>query len=158
MHREDAFRGYDSPNRRSSEDLDFDDVFGGPPRRFSMQEVKVRYSFGESEEDGGASSSSPWKEKPVFGEESSVVQRKRHQGDDFFNDIFKGGESPRRADRDRETPFGSNPGSRIMSPARPLPPRTDPSGSSLPALFRYYRHFCTQLQFVDIYKSLVDLL
>ncbi|KAL7155237.1 hypothetical protein ABFS83_03G062200 [Erythranthe nasuta] len=134
---------------RSSEDLDFDDVFGGPPRRFSMQEVKVRYSFGggaaaaESEEDeeeeGGASasSSSPWssrKEKPVFGEESAS-QRKRNQGGDFFDDIFKGGggdsyPSPRRSDT-----FGSNPGSRIMSPARPLPPKPDPFCSSPSAPF-----------------------
>ncbi|KAL8058967.1 hypothetical protein ABFX02_03G057300 [Erythranthe guttata] len=135
---------------RSSEDLDFDDVFGGPPRRFSMQEVKVRYSFGggataaeseedEEEEEGGASasSSSPWssrKEKPVFGEESAS-QRKRNPGGDFFDDIFKGGggdsyPSPRRSDT-----FGSNPGSRIMSPARPLPPKPDPFGSSPSAPF-----------------------
>ncbi|KAI3460305.1 hypothetical protein Pfo_016968 [Paulownia fortunei] len=124
---------------RNSGDLDFNDVFGGPPRRFSMQEAGARYSFGEtveSEEDGV---SSPWgalKEKPVFGEES--VARRRHQGDDFFDDIFRGDESyssPRRTDRDRDNLFGSSPGSRIMSPARPLPPKTEPFCTSLPAQF-----------------------
>ncbi|KAL1546712.1 molecular chaperone [Salvia divinorum] len=86
-----------------SDDMDFKDVFGGPPRRFSMQEVRDRHSFGE---------------KPVFGEE-----KRRQRGPDFFDDIFKG--SPRRTDRD-----GSSPGSWITSPFSPKP---DALASSLPA-------------------------
>lgn len=124
----------------SSDDTDFNDVFGGPPRRYSMQDVSVRYSFGEmiesSEEDRA---SSPWamhKEKPVFGEE--VLSRRRRQADDFFGDIFGGEEShssPRKMDRD--SVFGSNPGSRNMSPARPFTPKAEPYGTSLPTQFRY---------------------
>lgn len=102
-------------SRRSpdSEDLDFNDVFGGPPRRFSLQEVRERYSFGEPEE----TASSPWKEKPVFGEETTPRRRK---GADFFDDIFKGGDHDRDRDRDRDSVFGSNP-------------RADPLATSLPA-------------------------
>ncbi|KAI3464990.1 hypothetical protein Pfo_021653 [Paulownia fortunei] len=146
MQRENVFLGYapqglsgNSPKTRYSEDLDFNDVFGGPPRRFSMQEVGVRYSFGEtveSEEERASSQWSPLKEKPVFGEEGGP--RRRRQGDDFFDDIFRGGESyssPRKTDRDRDNVLGSSPGSRIMSPARPLPPKAEPFGTSLPAQF-----------------------
>ncbi|XP_047980795.1 J domain-containing protein required for chloroplast accumulation response 1 [Salvia hispanica] len=100
-------REFGSPE---TDDMDFKDVFGGPPRRFSMQEVRERHSFGEP-------SSSAW-EKPVFGEE-----KRRQRGPDFFDDIFKG--SPRRSDRD-----GSSPASRIMSPFSPKP---DALASSLPA-------------------------
>ncbi|KAK4429161.1 J domain-containing protein required for chloroplast accumulation response 1 [Sesamum alatum] len=126
-----------TPPKSSDSDMDFNDVFGGPPRRFSMPEVKVRYSFGETaEESEDERASSPWeslKEKPVFGEES--VARRRHQGDDFFDDIFKGDDSyssPRRTDRDRDR---SNPASRTMSPARPLPPKSEPFATSLHAQF-----------------------
>lgn len=160
MQRENVYVGYapqrfsgNSPKSPNSEDLDFNDVFGGPPRRFSMQEVRARYSFGETVESEEERASSPWsslKEKPVFGDES--VPRRRHQGDDFFNDIFKGGDqslsSPRRTDRDRDNIFGSNPGSRIMSPARPLPPKADPFGTSVPAQFRYYHfEFCFKFSY-----------
>ncbi|KAL0314728.1 UNVERIFIED_CONTAM: J domain-containing protein required for chloroplast accumulation response 1 [Sesamum angustifolium] len=149
MQRENVLLGYanqgfsGNPPRtppRSSDDMDFNDVFGGPPRRFSMPEVKVRYSFGETvDSEDERASSSPWeslKEKPVFGEES--LARRRHQGDDFFDDIFKGDESyssPRRTDRDRDSLYGSNPGSRTMSPARPLPPKSEPFATSLHAQF-----------------------
>ncbi|XP_051123595.1 J domain-containing protein required for chloroplast accumulation response 1 [Andrographis paniculata] len=127
----------------SSEDMDFNDVFGGPPRRFSNQEVKWRYSFGEAEESAEETvlSTPPWSslnEKPVFGEDN--VHRRRHQqGDDFFDDIFRGEDStygsPRRTDRDRDSGFGSSPGSRILSPAKPLPPKAEPFGTSVPAQF-----------------------
>ncbi|PIN12202.1 hypothetical protein CDL12_15192 [Handroanthus impetiginosus] len=129
MHRENVFVGHAS-SQRNSEDLDFNDVFGGPPRRLSMQEVRLRYSFGEAEEEKAS-----LMEKPVFGEESTPRNR-RHKGDDFFDDIFRGNEegysSPRRGDG----VFGSNPGSRIMSPAaRPLTPKAEPFGTSLPSQF-----------------------
>ncbi|KAK4481469.1 hypothetical protein RD792_012368 [Penstemon davidsonii] len=142
VKRENALLGYDPQSvssNRSSDDMDFNDVFGGPPRRFSMQEVRVRYSFSETQESEEERSSSPWvvlKEKPVFGEET--VTRKRHQGDEFYDDIFRADESynsPRKSDRDRDTPFGSNPGSRIMSPARSVVSKAEPFGTSLPAQF-----------------------
>lgn len=82
--------------------VDFHDVFGGPPRRVSIQEG--RYSF-NSDGVGRRGSDeqiqverrriSPWGglgfgEKPVFGEASSGGQRSRNTSDDFFDDIFKG--------------------------------------------------------------------
>ncbi|XP_065848110.1 J domain-containing protein required for chloroplast accumulation response 1 [Euphorbia lathyris] len=120
-----------------SPDIDFNDVFGGPPRRASTQEM--RSSFGDAlrGEDEIISRRHRWSgvgEKPVFGEES--VNRRRYASNDFFGDIFGGSESlsssPRKTDRD---PFSSNPGSRVSSPARPLPPRVSEifASSSLPA-------------------------
>ncbi|RVX15023.1 J domain-containing protein required for chloroplast accumulation response 1 [Vitis vinifera] len=89
-----------TPLRHS--DVDFHDVFGGPPRRLSNQ--VTRYSFGEGTEpsalrggEDGVSVCNPWtglSEKPVFGEEGG------HDLD----------------------PFSSSPGSRVLSPAQPLPP------------------------------------
>ncbi|GFP92698.1 j domain-containing protein required for chloroplast accumulation response 1 [Phtheirospermum japonicum] len=142
MQREenDVFIGYgNSPKAQSSDDMNFNDVFGGPPRRFSMQEVRVRYSFGETSDgpEEEKASSSPWSsitEKPVFGEETGP--RRRHQGGDFFDDIFRGSSesysSPRRSDNNV---FGSSPGSRAISPAKPLPPSVEPFGTSLPTQF-----------------------
>ncbi|KAL8523643.1 hypothetical protein ACS0TY_013567 [Phlomoides rotata] len=114
-----------------SEGMDFNDVFGGPPKRFSMQEIGTRFSFDESEEE------TPWSEKPVFGDE--VRGRRREGTDEFFNDIFKGVESypspsPRRSDH-RAADTISNSASRIMSPHFPtslLPP--PPPHFSLPAI------------------------
>ncbi|KAG9150396.1 hypothetical protein Leryth_014577 [Lithospermum erythrorhizon] len=127
--------------RYNDSDIDFDDVFGGPPRRYSMQEVQMRYSFCEPLEENSEDNSEvnlttfdPWSgliEKPVFGEEN--VNRKRHVNNDFFDDIFKGDEncsSPRKSCYQ-----GSNPGSRTLSPARPLPSKAEPFSTSLPALF-----------------------
>lgn len=94
--------------------MDFNDVFGGPPKRFSVEET---------------TSSCPWSEKPVFGEEVRSRRRQNVQGgDEFFNDIFKGVESypsPRRR--------SSNSSSRVMSP---LPPKLDHFPNSLPAHLR----------------------
>lgn len=124
-------------NTPADMDMDFNDVFGGPPRRFSIQEMKKRYSFNdqvESEEDSEAvvprSSWSGLTEKPVFGAD------RRRQGNEFYDDIFRGDEaysSPRRMDMDA---YGSTPGSRVLSPAWPLPPKAEPFGTSLPAQFR----------------------
>ncbi|CAA3020697.1 Hypothetical predicted protein [Olea europaea subsp. europaea] len=108
---------------RDSDDLDFNDVFGGPPRWFSMQEVKGRYSLGE-----------PVNKKPVFRTET--VTRRRCLGDDFFNDIFGGDESyssPRRTNCDQDNPIDSNPGSRISSPGRVLIPKPKAFSTSFPA-------------------------
>ncbi|XP_062159589.1 J domain-containing protein required for chloroplast accumulation response 1 isoform X2 [Alnus glutinosa] len=125
---------------RSSDVFDFHDVFGGPPRRASAQEK--RCSFSEATEfygEGGdheALSCTRLGEKPVFGEENA--NRRRYTSNDFFDDIFRGDESlsstPRKRDRD---PFASAPGSRVLSPARPLPPKAEPFGSSsMPPEFR----------------------
>lgn len=110
-------------------EMDFNDVFGGPPRRFSIQEVRKRYSFNdqmESEEDSAA--------VPVFGADRD---RRCQQGNEFYDDIFGGDEaysSPRRMDMEA---YGSTtPGSRVLSPAWPLPPKAEPFGTSLPAQFR----------------------
>ncbi|GAB2291313.1 molecular chaperone [Dionaea muscipula] len=146
-------------------DVDFSDVFGGPPRRFSFQDIQQgvssdnnnRYDGNSRSVDAGDDddddddngygtslvSGYPLRSagygggKPVFGDE--VVSRRRHRvSKDFFDDIFGGGQStvssPKMVPRD---PFCSSPGSRLLSPVRPLPPRPDPIGSftqfSLPA-------------------------
>ncbi|KAL0325714.1 UNVERIFIED_CONTAM: J domain-containing protein required for chloroplast accumulation response 1 [Sesamum radiatum] len=126
MQRENVLLGYanqgfsGNPPRtppRSSDDMDFNDVFGGPPRRFSMPEVKVRYSFGETvDSEDERASSSPWE------------SLKEKTCDESYS-------SPRRTDRDRDSLYGSNPGSRTMSPARPLPPKSEPFATSLHAQF-----------------------
>ncbi|WCJ35281.1 J-domain protein required for chloroplast accumulation response 1 [Euphorbia peplus] len=119
-----------------SPDIDFTDVFGGPPRRASQE---TRSSFGDafSSEDEAFSHRHRWSglgEKPVFGEEG--VNRRRYGSNDFFGDIFGGSESvspsPRKKSGD---PFSPKSGSRVASPARPLPPRvSEPfASSSLPA-------------------------
>lgn len=130
------------PHRNS--DIDFNDVFGGPPRRSSMHET--RYSFNEATDQNSGhehDEAAGWNglsEKPVFGEE--VLNRRRHQCENFFDDIFKGNEclssSPRKRDWD---PYSSSPSSRVLSPARPLPPKAEPFGSSLPAQFRFWLYF-----------------
>lgn len=136
-------------SNRNSDDVDFHDVFGGPPRRRSSVH-ETRYSFSETgnsfalkggEDEALPGRSGPWSglnEKPVFGEEG--VHGRRFPSDDFYDDIFKGDESvnssPRRGDI-----FSPNPGSRVLSPARPLPPPAEPFGSSsLPAQLRFFPH------------------
>ncbi|XP_023523618.1 J domain-containing protein required for chloroplast accumulation response 1-like [Cucurbita pepo subsp. pepo] len=131
-----------SPNR-DSDDVDFHDVFGGPPRRRSSAH-ETRYSFsetagsfalkggGDNAPPGRSSSWSCLNEIPVFGEDSP--HGRRFSSNDFYDDIFKGDESatpPRRHELDI---FSSVPGSRVSSPARQLPPPAEPFGSSsLPA-------------------------
>lgn len=132
-----------TPNRNSG-DVDFNDVFGGPPKRYSTQEARVTYSFGElvaSEDDG---SSSPWngrKEKPVFRTDNAG--RSRYPSDDFFDDIFRGDEcygSPRSFDRDSK--IASSSSVRIMSPVSKieffgtsLPPQLSLTSKSTTARF-----------------------
>lgn len=116
-----------TPSRHS--DVDFHDVFGGPPRRLSNQ--ATRYSFAEGTEpsasrggEDGVSARNSWtglSDKPVFGEDAG--NRRRYPSEDFFDDIFGGDNSvdssPRGHDRDT---FSSSPGSRVLSPVVPLPP------------------------------------
>ncbi|KAG0455612.1 hypothetical protein HPP92_024904 [Vanilla planifolia] len=123
----DPFAG--SPRRRSS-DVDFQDVFGGPPRRASFH--GARRSHADSI-DSHSRASWPRRarrtprishlgssEKPVFGDGSWFsTDRRRQLGDDFFNDIFLSSDSarssPRRGDLD---PSLSSPNPNILSPKR----------------------------------------
>jgi len=107
-------------------DIDFGDVFGGPPKRRSKvtsNEV-TRHSFSESalrrrDVIVDVGDLLPQDEKPVFGEDTSSVRR-RFTTDDFFDDIFRVNES------------SSLPGSRILSPAHK--PESS-SGTSSPSQF-----------------------
>ncbi|XP_030447017.1 J domain-containing protein required for chloroplast accumulation response 1 isoform X2 [Syzygium oleosum] len=135
--------GFLPKNLYRNSDVDFNDVFGGPPRRSSVHEMK--YSLSEAADSYGYSRRgeipphrNPWtgeNEKPVFGEENTG--RRRFMSEDFFDDIFRGSESasstPRKHDRDV---FSTSPGSWAMSPVRPLPPRAKPLlSSSVPSQF-----------------------
>nr|BAK07513.1 predicted protein [Hordeum vulgare subsp. vulgare] len=141
--------------RRS--DVDFADVFGGPPRRSSGSDrgrrssldspsgsgsgpasrarsgAEERPAFGDRTSSGFASrerrsggESGPG-ERPVFGDRTS--SERRQLGQEFYKDIFPGGEppaSPRRggASGDRDV-FGAptSPGgstSRLLSRSRYL--------------------------------------
>lgn len=110
-------------------DIDFGDVFGGPPKRRSKvtnSNQVTRHSFSESalrrrDVIVDVGSLIPQDEKPVFGEETSV--RRRFTTDDFFDDIF----------RVNESSSSSLPGSRILSPAH----KPESSGTSSPAQFRF---------------------
>lgn len=127
-----AQRSFEGPN------VDFNDVFGGPPRRFSLQESTTSWYSSDGSMDSDRRLSG---EKPVFGEESSsssccsssVNRRKHNQGSDFFDDIFQGDKSCASPRRDF---LNSLPGMQIMSPSRPLPPKSEPFGSLVPAQFR----------------------
>ncbi|KAK0576911.1 hypothetical protein LWI29_025252 [Acer saccharum] len=125
-------------------DVDFNDVFGGPPRRSTIHNHESR-SFSEaSTDDNGLiedretvvyrNSWNGFSEKPVFGEEG--LTRRRYQNENFFNDIFRGNESSSSSPRKREwDPYSSSPGSLILSPARPLPPKAEPFGTPVTAQF-----------------------
>lgn len=88
--------------KNSDEDVDFDDMFGGPPTR-------MRYSFGggrimSSEE----STTSPvgLGERPVFGE--SYSSPRKWTSDDFYNVIFRrSNESVRSSSSDFRFCFNS---------------------------------------------------
>lgn len=122
-------------------ELDFSDVFGGPPRRFSMQETRMRHNFCEpmeSDQDSVLVEKrwSGFDEKPVFGSEN--VSRRSYHNDDFFGDIFRRDDSRSHSSpRMSRDVFGSSPGSRILSPARPLPPKAEPFSTSVPAQFSF---------------------
>ncbi|KAI4336897.1 hypothetical protein L6164_015373 [Bauhinia variegata] len=129
-----------TPNRNS--DVDFHDVFGGPPRRSSIQEMwygirELHDSSGvgrEDEESAPSCARPRVTEKPVFGEEN--VSWRRYPSNGFFDGIFGGDESQSctpRARRHETDPFYA---SRAFCPACPRPPKTEPfRTSSLPASF-----------------------
>ncbi|CAN7064890.1 unnamed protein product [Brassica oleracea var. botrytis] len=126
-------------------DIDFRDVFGGPPKRRSkVVETTGRHSFSEIRRRDVIVDNSALilrDEKPVFGEDPSSIRR-RFTADDFFDDIFRVNESsssssPQRKIKNEQETFGSSlPGSRILSPARPIPHKVEsPPGTSFPAQF-----------------------
>ncbi|XP_021718681.1 J domain-containing protein required for chloroplast accumulation response 1-like [Chenopodium quinoa] len=144
-----------SSSRRNSE-VDFSDVFGGPPR-CSTQEY-YQYEDDDSincidddndidndnDNDNNSGDGSRVSlfglEKPVFGEQ--VGGRRRHTSEDFYGDIF-GGDQPllscslsTSVPMPGRNPFSSAPGSRNMSPSRQMYPAAEPSAapskSSLP--------------------------
>ncbi|KAJ6808277.1 J domain-containing protein required for chloroplast accumulation response 1-like isoform X1 [Iris pallida] len=103
--------------RQRTSDVDFADVFGGPPRRYSTADLRRSREYSL---DSGSRPGSGLGEKPVFGGETSIpARRRRHLKDDFYSDIFGRGESPFSF----FPPQPSSPRSRISSPTR----------SSLPA-------------------------
>ncbi|KAJ8427582.1 hypothetical protein Cgig2_006646 [Carnegiea gigantea] len=128
--RERVLLGYapDSPSSFHSErssGVDYSDVFGGPPRRFSIQESRN----GSIDSVDGETFRGSFGEKPVFGNEMGV--RRRYPSEDFFDDIFRGDQSsPSCSQSPRIVPawdsFSSGPASRVMSPSRPLPPSAEP--------------------------------
>lgn len=133
-------RSFQNPRLPSPEgasrasDVDFSDVFGGPPRCAS---VEVQRSLGEAfsgtNEEGvqpqPARYASPWAaealgEQPVFGEGSPC--RRKHLAVDFFDDIFNGEDSlsssARQSSEVSRLP-SSVPGSFVPSPVHPSLPR-----------------------------------
>ncbi|KAK8347356.1 hypothetical protein V6Z12_A06G011200 [Gossypium hirsutum] len=150
-----------------SSDIDFNDVFGGPPRRrSSMHETRRRFSenrdssssssssFGSSDEISfSASSKNPWlsgsSEKPVFGGEEGMNQR-RHSNADFFNDIFGGNNdrclSPSPRKYEMKDPFAP-------------PSMAEPFATSLPSRFRLVLYLLPWLTFfaaILIFPSLLN--
>ncbi|XP_027354448.1 J domain-containing protein required for chloroplast accumulation response 1 isoform X2 [Abrus precatorius] len=110
-------------------DVDFTDVFGGPPRRSSVNET--RQSVSELEELRGEEGESGWCEKPVFGEDNGNRRRFPNKSNDFFYDIFGGEESPSVCSTPKKR-VGESFTARVLSPARPLPPAADPVGFPVP--------------------------
>ncbi|KAL4584350.1 hypothetical protein LXL04_008949 [Taraxacum kok-saghyz] len=108
--------------KNQDNDVDFDDVFGGPPTR-------TRYSFGggriKSSEES-TSSPSGLGDRPVFGE--SYSSPRRPTSDDFYDDIFRSSSESARS------PKWSSPtsGSRVLNPAHP---KIESFASSLPTEF-----------------------
>ncbi|KAL0921737.1 hypothetical protein M5K25_008841 [Dendrobium thyrsiflorum] len=131
----DPFSGVELSSQRRSSDIDFHDVFGGPPRRSSIYEYRrnrvdsidlySRSSRGREDSAESHRSSLGSGEKPVFGD-GSGSGRRRQLGDDFYSDIFQSSDSacssPKRGDRDA---LQSSPGSRVNSPNRPAPIRSE---------------------------------
>nr|CAB3496784.1 unnamed protein product [Digitaria exilis] len=103
-----------APPRRS--DLDFADVFGGPPRRSSGNEHRSRRGSMDGSSFGSSAPRprSRGSDTHVFGDRGSS-DRRRQLGEEFYKDIFPGNEeaaSPRRGGVEWGDVFGSaSPGS-----------------------------------------------
>ncbi|KAL9272000.1 J domain-containing protein [Drosera capensis] len=150
----------------AADDVDFSDVFGGPPRRTSHHDIHhLRSSFNSNnprstttsitidddepelyydvdDDRGVVGEENRWRKgtsggsggsgggKAVFGDE--VTSRRRYRmSEDFFDDVFGGGQSGSVASSPRTAglrdPFAGSPGGyRVLSPA--WPSRADSSG------------------------------
>ncbi|GMI96791.1 J-domain protein required for chloroplast accumulation response 1, AUXILIN-LIKE6 [Hibiscus trionum] len=128
-HRERVLLGYSPPKTPVTDsDIDFNDVFGGPPRRSSIQETRHRFSEDTDSYPSSGFRSSDESEKPVFGEEG--MNRRRQSRTDFYDDIFGGNDrslssSPRKYEM--KDPFA------FSSPAR----LAEPFATSLPTRFSF---------------------
>ncbi|KAF6166606.1 hypothetical protein GIB67_005468 [Kingdonia uniflora] len=102
-------------SRTSNSNVDFNDVFGGPPRRSSTRDW--RHSTGEEEQTiTTVVSRDPWSglnEKLVFGDEN--VNPRRYPTEDFFDDIFKGDSANSTPRKSSHNLFSSSPRARLPS-------------------------------------------
>ncbi|XP_078178197.1 J-domain protein required for chloroplast accumulation response 1 isoform X3 [Carex rostrata] len=146
MEEKHSFKDPFSTVQPRKSDVNFQDVFGGPPRRHSSiheRDLTRADSFDclSNQRHDLIPPRRHWSgpgEKPAFGEAGrNSASRRRNFGDEFFNDIFPGsdspGSTPKRVDHDV---FSSTSGSRVHSPNRPSMTRYEPvssCGSSLPA-------------------------
>ncbi|KAK7351694.1 hypothetical protein VNO77_11318 [Canavalia gladiata] len=118
-----------TPQRNS--DVDFTDVFGGPPRWSSVTER--RESLNGLEDWSGEDGETGEGEKPVFGEENGNRRRYPNKKKEFFDDIFGGEESPNVCSTPKKRD-GEGLRSRVMSPAAdPVASSALPLPFSLPA-------------------------
>ncbi|CAA7404260.1 unnamed protein product [Spirodela intermedia] len=135
---------------RRSTDVDFSDVFGGPPRTSSGFEG--RHGFSESIDgylsrvrgdgvEGGEEVAVPRRprstshvENPASGGTGSPGHRK-HLTNEFFGDVFKGNESMSSSPRTDGPSASSASSAAALSPSHPPPPTIDglSGGSSLAA-------------------------
>lgn len=149
-------------------DVNFQDVFGGPPRRHSsIHERDLTRAADSFENDFLSNQRRHWSgpgEKPAFGEVGlgrNSASRRRNFGDEFFNDIFPGsdspGSTPKRVDHDV---LSSTSGSRVHSPNRAGQTRYEPvssCSSSLPAQVRLeYVHFFRKLNSIYLLYLLIN--
>ncbi|XP_027904882.1 J domain-containing protein required for chloroplast accumulation response 1 isoform X2 [Vigna unguiculata] len=125
-----------SSSSNSNMEVDFNDVFGGPPRRSSLNEARQSLSESKdwSEEEGekGWCRWPPEREKPVFGEDIGNRRRHANKNNDFFDDIFGGEESASVCSTPKKRVGEPFTFSRVSSP---LPPAADPVAASLPLPF-----------------------
>ncbi|XP_050878407.1 J domain-containing protein required for chloroplast accumulation response 1 isoform X3 [Lathyrus oleraceus] len=120
-------RDDDSNSNPSTSQVDFNDVFGGPPRRssgFSGEEGEPGWCRWPVESE---------REKPVFGDDSGVRRRytNNKKAKDFFDDIFGGEESQSQSPSGCSTPKKRD-GDGFSPALQPLASSLPPS-FSLPA-------------------------
>ncbi|CAJ1973323.1 unnamed protein product [Sphenostylis stenocarpa] len=125
-----------SSSSNSNLEVDFNDVFGGPPRRSSINEARQSLSelkdWSDEEGERGWCRWPPEREKPVFGEDSGNRRRHANKNSDFFDDIFGGEESASVCSTPKKRVGDPYTFSRVSSP---LPPAADPFDASLPIPF-----------------------
>lgn len=165
MEEKHSFKDPFSTVQPRKSDVNFQDVFGGPPRRHSSIHERDltradSFDFLSNQRHDLIPPRRHWSgpgEKPAFGEAGrNSASRRRNFGDEFFNDIFPGsdspGSTPKRVDHDV---FSSTSGSRVHSPNRPSQTRYEPvssCGSSLPAQVRLeYGHLFLEIELYLLY-------